>query len=234
MASGEEEDGSTKSPPASLAAFLAAGNACPHEVSLFALCEKTLPLATSIQITEFETEVRCVMARILVRQVRSGRPEPLRAAIDHLKRALQFYTLEDHPSAWVIAQMTLAIAWRNLTDGAIARNIDRAIVHYQRAVTRTLAFTVRVKLVRIYAVWEFYHKDGRCFLSKAIEVDERFQGQGIWSGLLDAVMLHHKGKIRLSGKYTQAGAALIRKYAVGWLPLPLDNWIRRRRHDRRQ
>lgn len=87
---------------------------------------------------------------------------------------------------------------------------------------------------RDLCVWEFYHKAGKCFLSKAIDVDERFQGQGIGPGLLDAVMLHHKGKIQLSGKYTEAGASLIKQYAVGWMPPPLDNWIRSRRHKRRQ
>ena len=87
---------------------------------------------------------------------------------------------------------------------------------------------------QIYVVWEFYHKAGECFLSKAIDVDERFQGQGIGSGLLDVVMLHHKGNIQLSGKYTAAGASLIKQYAVGWMPPPLDNCIRSRRHKKRQ
>ncbi|SCB49663.1 hypothetical protein GA0061102_107711 [Rhizobium miluonense] len=87
---------------------------------------------------------------------------------------------------------------------------------------------------RIFAIWEFYHKNGLYFRSKAIDVDDRFQRQGIGSGLLDAVMLYHNGDITLSGKYSLAGATLLRKYAIGWKPRWLDNRIRLRRHNARQ
>ncbi len=130
---GPKKDKPGLSASTSLQAFFEAARTCQNDAAVIQLCQHTLPHATRPQPTEFEAEVRSVLARTLVHDTRSGSPKPLRAAIAQTRLALRFYTFERHPAAWVVSQMTLAVAWRNLTDGSAARNTDRAIIHNRRA-----------------------------------------------------------------------------------------------------